>query len=72
MFAPLTYPGYDWLSHAVSDLSAVNAPSLMLWNQLSSLHALCGVVCVMMVCIAVRGKLNKTLQTGIYVFAGMN
>ena len=72
VFAPLAYPGYDWLSQAVSDLSAVNAPSLMLWNQLSSLHALCGVVCVMMVCAAVRGKLNKSFRTGIYVFAGMN
>ncbi len=26
VFAPLAYPGYDWLSQAVS------APSLALWN----------------------------------------
>lgn len=32
VFAPLAYPGYDWLSQAVSDLSAANAPSLVLWN----------------------------------------
>lgn len=32
VFAPLAYPGYDWLSQAVSDLSAANAPSLALWN----------------------------------------
>lgn len=24
VFAPLAYPGYDWLSQAVSDLSAAN------------------------------------------------
>lgn len=26
VFAPLAYPGYNWLAQAVSDLSAVNAP----------------------------------------------
>ena len=35
VFAPLTYPGYNWMAQAVSDLSAANAPSLALWNQLS-------------------------------------
>lgn len=38
IFAPLAYPGYNWLTQAVSDLSASAAPSLMLWNQLSSLY----------------------------------
>ena len=27
VLSPLAYPGYDWLSMAVSDLSAVGAPS---------------------------------------------
>ena len=39
VFSPLAYPGYDWMAQAVSDLSASNAPSLRLWNQLSSLYA---------------------------------
>lgn len=26
VFSPLAYPGYDWMSMAVSDLSAVGAP----------------------------------------------
>ena len=34
IFTPLAYPGYNWLSQAVSDLSANNAPSRTLWNQL--------------------------------------
>lgn len=33
VFSPLAYSGYDWM------LSASNAPSLRLWNQLSSLYA---------------------------------
>jgi len=37
IFAPFAYPGYDWMSQAVSDLSATNAPSHALWHQLSVL-----------------------------------
>jgi hypothetical membrane protein len=72
IFAPLAYPGYDWKSQAVSDLSASNSPSLELWNQLSVLYGVCGLLCIMMICVAVQGKLNKTLRIGIYAFAGMN
>jgi hypothetical membrane protein len=72
VFSPLAYPGYDWKSQAVSDLSAVNAPSLALWNQLSSLYTVCGIVCVMAVCIFVTERLNKTFRIGIYLFAVMN
>ena len=39
VFSPLAYSGYDWMAQAVSYLSASNAPSLRLWNQLSSLYA---------------------------------
>ena len=37
----MAYPGYDWMAQAVSNLSAANAPSLSLWNQLSSLYDVC-------------------------------
>jgi len=72
VFSPFAYPGYNWISQAVSDLSATNAPSLELWNQLSSLYGLCGIVCVMMVCVAVQGHLNKPTRMGLYLFAVMN
>lgn len=72
IFAPLAYPGYDWMSQAVSDLSASNAPSEMLWGQLSSLYGVCGIVSIMMVCVFIKDKLNKTLRIGIYIFAAMN
>lgn len=36
IFSPLAYPGYHPLVQAVSDLSAADAPSLALWNQLSA------------------------------------
>lgn len=72
VFAPLAYPGYNWLAQAVSDLSASNAPSKMLWDQLSSLYGVCGMISIMMVCVYIQGRLNKTLRVGIYLFAIMN
>ena len=71
MFAPLAYPGYNPLAQAVSDLSAANAPSLALWNQLSALYNACEVVCVTVVCIGIQGQKTKLFRTGIYLFAVM-
>jgi len=71
IFSPLAYPGYDWRSQAVSDLSAANAPSLALWNQLSSFYGIAGITCIMMVCVAIQGKHNRTLRLGVYLFAIM-
>ncbi len=71
VFAPLAYPGYNWMAQAVSDLSAANAPSLMLWNQLSALYNVCEVVCATVVCIGIRGQKTRLLRTGIYLFAVM-
>ncbi len=71
VFAPLAYPGYHWMAQAVSDLSAENAPSLALWNQLSAFYNVCEVVCVTVVCIGMQGKGTKLLRTGIALFAVM-
>ena len=71
IFAPLAYPGYNRLAQAVSDLSAANAPSLALWNQLSALYNVCEIVCVTVVCIGIQGKKTRLLRTGIYLFAIM-
>ena len=71
VFAPLAYPGYNWMAQAVSDLSAANAPSLALWNQLSALYNVCKVVCVTVVCIGIQGWKTKLLRSGIYLFAVM-
>lgn len=72
VFSPLAYPGYDSLSQAVSDLSAVNAPSKALWEQLSALYGVCGMVSIMSVCVFIQGKLDKVIRIGIYLFAAMN
>ncbi|WP_413537237.1 DUF998 domain-containing protein [Enterococcus malodoratus] len=72
VFSPLAYPGYDWMAQAVSDLSASNAPSRVLWGQLSALYNGCGLVSITLVFIFVQGKLTKLLRSGIYFFTAMN
>lgn len=71
IFSPPAYPGYNWMAQAVSDLSAANASSLALWNQLSSLYNVCEIVCATVVCIGIQGQKTKLLRTGIYLFAVM-
>ena len=71
-FAPLAFPGYNWLAQAVSDLSADSAPSRVLWNQLSALYSPCGIVCCTMCCVAIRHSYNRILRLGVYLFAIMN
>ena len=71
VFAPFAYPGYNWMAQAVSDLSAANAPSLFLWNQLSAFYNVCEVVCVTVVCIGIQNQKTKLLRTGVYLFAAM-
>ena len=72
VFSPLAYPGYDWLSQAVSDLSANSAPSRVLWNQLAALYAPCGIVCVTLCCVSVKNHFNRIVRAGIYLFSLMN
>ena len=71
VFAPLAYPGYNWMAQAVSDLSAANAPSLALWNQLSAFYNVCEVVCAIVVCIGIQGQKTRLLRSGIYLFTIM-
>ena len=71
IFSPLAYPGYNWLSQAVSDLSASDAPSFGLWNQLSSLYNVCEVLCAVVVCIGIQNNKSKSLRIGVYLFAIM-
>ena len=74
VFAPLSFPGYDWMAQAVSDLSAETAPSRLLWNQLSAAYNVCSPVCMMCVSIFVSDKKigTKLFRLGVYLFAIMN
>ena len=69
VFSPLSYPGYDWLSMAVSDLSAEGAPSAVLAGQLNALFGPCGLVSIMAVCIGIAECKSKVFKAGVYAFA---
>ncbi len=74
VFSPLAFPGYNWMEQAASDLSAIDAPSHVLWNQLSALYDTGSVVCA--TCIAIYVSENKIstklFRLGIYLFVIMN
>ena len=74
VFSPTAFPGYDWKSMAVSDLSAVEAPSRMLWEQLSAFYGVGSVVCSTCVSIYVSDKKvsTKLFRLGVYLFTIMN
>ncbi len=73
LLSPMAYPGYDWMSQAVSDLSATTAPSRMLWNQLAAPYGVCSVVCATCASIHVSesGTSSRTFRLGIYLFCLM-
>ena len=71
VFSPLAYPGYDWLSRAVSDLTAVGAPSAALAERLNALFGPCAMVSVMAVCVGASSLRSGLLRTGISLFAVM-
>ena len=74
IFAPLAYPGYDWMSQAVSDLSAETAPSRVLWDRLSAVYSAGSIVCTTCVAIYVsENKIStKLFRVGIYLFTIMS
>ncbi|MDY2599767.1 MAG: DUF998 domain-containing protein [Lachnospiraceae bacterium] len=72
VLSPLAYPGYNWISQAVSDLSADSAPSRVLWNQLCALNMPCEILCVTMCCVTIKEHYNRVLRMGVYLFAIMN
>ena len=74
IFSPMAFPGYDWKSMAASDLSAMDAPSRMLWDQLSAFYNVGSVVCATCVSIYVSEKKisTKLFRLGVYLFTIMN
>ena len=74
VISPSAFPGYNWMEQAVSDLSAENAPSRMLWNQIAALYGVCSVVCV--TCVSLYVSENKVstrlFRMGMYLFSIMN
>ena len=69
----LYYPGYDRLSQAVSDLTAVSAPSAAVAGGLSQVYGLFSCLCGTLVCIVAYESRagNRLFRLGVYLFGIM-
>ena len=56
---------------AISDLSAVGAPSAALASRLNALFAPCGIVSIMAVCVSMEHVTERPLRLGVYFFCAM-
>ena len=70
------YPGYNWMAQAVSDLTAVDAPSRMIASEFTKIHAIFSCVTCTLICIFAKElwkeASEKILRLGIYLFVTMN
>lgn len=67
----MNYPGYNWMSQAVSDLTATDAPSYTIANGFSSVYGILSCVCCLFVCVLTVNA-NQQLKLGTGLFAVMN
>lgn len=68
----INYPGYNWLSQAVSDLTATDAPSFVIASGLSAIYKILNCLCCALICILIQNNKEKKLRYGIYLFSIMN
>lgn len=67
----INYPGYDWTSQAVSDLTATDSPVYVTAHGFSVVHGIFSCLCSALVCILVKNE-RKSLRIGVYLYAIMN
>ena len=52
----MNYPGYKWMSQAVSDLTATDSPSYTVATGLSNVFGIMSICCCLFVCVLVTNK----------------
>ena len=67
----LNYPGYNWMSQAVSDLTATDSPSFVIASGFVTVYKIFNCLCCALLCILVKNE-KKTFKIGIYLFSIMN
>lgn len=68
----INYPGYNWTSQAVSDLTATDAPSFVIASGFVTVYKILGCLCCALLCIMIGNEKKKSLRFGVYSFAIMN
>lgn len=68
----MNYPGYNWLSQAVSDLTAKDAPSFVIAHGFVNVYSIFNCLCCALICILTEDEKNKLFKYGVYLFSIMN
>ena len=71
VISPMFYPGYNSMTMAVSELSAVSSPSKAIADQLNSLFGPCGLVSIVAVWVSIPHTKPKSFRIGIALFMAM-
>lgn len=66
------YPGYNWQSQAVSDLTASDAPSFVVASGFVTVYKILNCLALAMLCVLMRGEKKKSLHVGVYLFTLMS
>lgn len=68
----MNYPGYNWMSQAVSDLTSIDAPSFVVASGFVTVYKILNCLCCALLCILIKKEDKKTLRLGVYLFSIMN
>ena len=68
----MNYPGYNWMSQAVSDLTSTDAPSFVVASGFVTVYKILNCLCCALLCILIKNEDKKTLRLGVYLFSIMN
>ena len=68
----MNYPGYNWMSRAVSDLTATDSPSFVDASGFVTVYKILSCLCSALLCILVKNEKKKILRLGVYLFSIMN
>ena len=72
----MNYPGYNWMAQAVSDLTAVDAPSRIIAGALSNIGGSFTLIVCTLICIHLKDLWpkaeEKILRLGVYLFIIMH
>ena len=68
----MNYPGYNWISQAVSDLTATDAPSFVVASGFVTVYKILNCLCCTLLCILIKNENKKSLRLGVYLFSIMN
>ena len=68
----MNYPGYNWMSQAVSDLTSTDAPSFVIASGFVTVYKILNCICCALLCILIKNEDKKTLRLGVYLFSIMN